>query len=85
MKYLQCFDCATPAQRGPRLDEFPDPQASVFSGTAALLEQRVDKRGKRRPLREYDQSAEQNHDEDYWRKPKLLSLSHEGPQVCQKI
>jgi hypothetical protein len=53
--------------------------------TGGALEQRVDKRGERRSLREYNQTAEQKHDDDYRGKPELLSLPHEGPEVGQEI
>ena len=64
---------------------FLDLEVTKPRSGGVVLEYRVDKRGEGRSLREYDQPAEQNHDDDYRGKPELLSLPHEAPEVCQEI
>ena len=46
-----------------------------------LLEQGVNERGQGRTLRKNHQSAEQQHDYDDGKKPKLLTLTQEHPYL----
>ena len=43
------------------------------------LEKRIDKRSDRRSLCEYNQTSQQDHYDDYWCQPELLSFAHEVP------
>jgi hypothetical protein len=49
------------------------------------LEKRINKWGDCGPLGQHDESAKKDQDDDNRRKPELLSLSHEIPQVFKQF
>src|SRR5437016_1827346 len=55
------------------------------ASSPARSEQGVDEGRHRRSLREHDQAAEQQKDDDDRQEPELLPLSHEGPELYDEL
>ena len=60
-------------------------QASSCNAIDYRLEQRIDKWRYGRALGEYNQSAQQKHDDDNGGHPEFLPHLHEIPEIFQKI
>jgi hypothetical protein len=57
----------------------------VERASASSSEQRIDKRRDNGALSEYDQRPEQEQPCDNRRKPELLALAHETPQIFDEL